>query len=49
MLQPRDPDVNDKGKHKFMVQSLMATSADNDIDALVISSSSSLMLQHGSF
>lgn len=34
MLQPRDADTVDKGKHKFMVQAMFAPATATDVDAL---------------
>ena len=36
MLQPLDSDVQDKSKHKFMVQSMYAPDDAEDVEALVI-------------
>ena len=35
MLQPIEGDANDKGKHKFMVQSMYATDACEELDKIV--------------
>jgi len=35
MLQPMDPDAHDKGKHKFMVQSMFAPAGVDDIEKMV--------------
>ena len=35
MLQPLDADVQDKSKHKFMVQSLYAPEDADDVEKLV--------------
>ena len=35
MLQPIEGDANDKGKHKFMVQSMYATDACEELDNIV--------------
>lgn len=40
MLQPFDYDPNEKSKHKFMVQSLMAPPDMTDMDFLVSTQSS---------
>lgn len=35
MLQPMDADAPDKGKHKFMVQSMFASTVGDDVEKLV--------------
>lgn len=35
MLQPIEGDINDKGKHKFMIQSMFAPETVEDMEKLV--------------